>query len=32
MDHSHGKLNVTHVHARWLDIKNEKKNLFRETL
>ena len=27
MDHSHGKLNVTHVHARWLDIKNEKKKL-----
>ena len=25
MDPSHEKLNVTHVHARWLDIKNEKK-------
>ena len=25
MDRSHGKLNVTHVHARWLDIKMKKK-------
>ena len=25
MDHSHGKLYVTHVHSRWLNIKMKKK-------